>query len=132
MNNLEKPILVRCLLRDQHGHVRPVEEWLGDQAVFIYDEASVPEKINIENTDIIICVNEHSYEIAQCIESARSLGIPSLLLQDGILEWRCQYTNLNFAAGGGVAQHQPVFSDKIACIGNGGLDIFLLGVMEKK
>ncbi len=39
------------------------------------------------------------------------------MLQDGILEWRCQYENPLFGAGGGAPQHQPVIADKIACIG---------------
>lgn len=110
-------IKVRCLLSDQLSHVRPVETYLVDTAQFIYDAAWIPDNITLENTDIVLCVNEHHYNIAKCIERCHQRGIPTLTLQDGILEWRCQYQNPLFAAGGGAAQHQPVLADKIACIG---------------
>ena len=66
---------------------------------------------------VVLCVNDWPSEIARCLDAARIAGIPSLVLQDGILEWRCQYENPLFGAGGGAPQHQPVLADKIACIG---------------
>src|SRR5690606_26345251 len=68
--------------------------------------------------DILVCVNDFPYEIMRCIDAARAANIPSLVLQDGILEWRCQYENPTFGFGGGAPQHQPVIADKIACIGH--------------
>ncbi|HEX6534330.1 MAG TPA: hypothetical protein VF041_07025 [Gemmatimonadaceae bacterium] len=106
-----------ALLRDQHAHVRPVEEQLGERAAFTYDETWDPEALVAARPDIVVCVNDWPYEIARCLDAARAAGIPSLVLQDGILEWRCQYENPLFGAGGGAPQHQPVLADRIACIG---------------
>jgi hypothetical protein len=111
-------IKVWCLLRDQHAHVKPVEEHFGERAQFVYDEDWVPEKLLEHRADIVVCVNDFYYDVARCLDAARGHGIPSLVLQDGILEWRCQYENPRFGAGGGAPQHQPVIADKIACIGN--------------
>ena len=110
-------IKVWCLLRDQQGHVKPVEEYFGDRAEFIYDSDRVPEKLVSASPDIVLCVNDFHYDVVRCIEAGRAHGIPSIVLQDGILEWRCQYENPLFGSGGGAPQHQPVMADKIACIG---------------
>lgn len=107
-----------CLLRDQYNHVRPVEDWFGDRAKFVYELDWHPESMLRHRPDLILCVNDYAFEIASCLDRARQSGIPSLCLQDGILEWRCQYENPLFADGNGAAQHQPVLADKIACIGN--------------
>ena len=112
-----RPIRVRCLMRDQRGHVLPVQQVLGESAQFNWDEAWDPGAIAPDDTDIVICVNEFQHDVVRCLDAARQQGIPSLLIQDGTLEWRCQYENPRFGFGGGAPQHQPVVADKIACIG---------------
>ncbi|MDX2163660.1 MAG: hypothetical protein SF162_20255 [bacterium] len=114
----ERMIKVWCLQRDQFGHTRPVEAaFAPGTAQFIYDDGWEPAAMLAAAPDLVLTVNDHPYEIARCLEAARAHGIPSLVLQDGILEWRCQYENPLFGAGGGALQHQPVLADKIACIG---------------
>ncbi|MDB6121289.1 MAG: hypothetical protein JWQ71_282 [Pedosphaera sp.] len=109
---------VWCLLRDQFAHVRPVESAFNGNAEFIFDELWDPATLVNNRPDIVLCVNDYPYDVVRCLDAARQAGIPSLLLQDGILEWRCQYHNPLFGAGGGAPQHQPVMTDKIACIGH--------------
>ena len=111
------PLRVHCLLRDQFGHVRPVEEHFGEAAAFVYDEAWDAAALVAARPDLVLCVNDFAFDVAVCLDAARQARIPSLVLQDGILEWRCQYENPLFGAGGGPAQHQPVLADKIACLG---------------
>jgi hypothetical protein len=106
-----------CLLRDQYAHVKPVEETFGGGAEFVYDSEWDADKLVEARPDVVVCVNDHTYEVAQCLLAARRAGIPSLVVQDGILEWRCQYENPRFGAGGAAPQHQPVMADKIACLG---------------
>jgi hypothetical protein len=118
MTDTFRPLKIWCLLRDQFAHVKPVEEYFGARAAFFYDGAWVPEKMVQECPDFVLCVNDWPYDIARCLDAARQARIPSLVLQDGILEWRCQYENPKFGAGGGAPQHQPVLADKIACIGS--------------
>lgn len=107
-----------CLLRDQLAHIRPIQAALESQAEFCHDAEWNPARMVGAKPDLVLCVNDYSVGIAQCLDAARTRGIPSLVLQDGILEWRCQYENPLFGAGGGAPQHQPVLADKIACIGH--------------
>ena len=116
-SHLTKPLSVWCLLRDQFGHVKPVEEFLGDRAAFVYDSSWDPSLMLAAAPDVVICVNDVHYGVGLCLVVARKAGIPSVVLQDGILEWRCQYENPRLGVGGGPPQHQPVLADKIACIG---------------
>ncbi len=113
------PFKVWCLMKDQFAHVKPVEEHLGGEAEFLYDGAWDPAAMVRSAPDVIVCVNDYAFDIARCLDAAREVRIPSLVLQDGILEWRCQYENPLFGSGGGAPQHQPVLADKIACIGAG-------------
>ena len=108
---------VWCLFRDQFAHVRPVEAICHGQAEFVFDEVWDPANLVNSHPDIVLCVNDYFYDIVRCLDAAKQAGIPSLVLQDGILEWRCQYENPLFGAGGGAPQHQPVMADKIACLG---------------
>jgi hypothetical protein len=113
----EAPIRVWCLLCDQFGHVQPAEAHLGPAATFTYDAEWDPEKLLRAAPDVVLCVNEFYSGVTRCLIAAQEAAIPTLTVQDGILEWRCQYENPLFGAGGGSPQHQPVFADKIACIG---------------
>lgn len=108
---------VWCLLRDQFAHVKPVESFFANRATFIYDAEWNPDTLISAQPDIVLTVNDYHYDVARCLQAARERAIPSLVLQDGILEWRCQYENPLFGAGGGAPQHQPVLADKIACLG---------------
>jgi len=112
-----RPLRVWCLMRDQFAHVRPVEEYMASRAEFVYDDAWEPARLVEASPDIVLCVNDWPSGIARCLDAARDAGIPSLVFQDGILEWRCQYENPLFGGGGGAPQHQPVLADRIACIG---------------
>ena len=115
---MEGLLKVWCLAGDQKLHLSPIENWLAGRATFTYDSEADSAQLLEAQPDIVVCVNDYPCEIAQCLKAARTAGIPSLVVQDGILEWRCQYENPLFGAGGGAPQHQPVFADKIACIGN--------------
>ncbi|MBA4147193.1 MAG: hypothetical protein H0X66_03695 [Verrucomicrobia bacterium] len=107
-----------CLLRDQLAHIKPIEEAMASEAEFIHDSEWDPSPMVREKPNLVLCINDYPLDILRCLDAARGDGIPSLVLQDGILEWRCQYENPLFGAGGGAPQHQPVMADKIACIGH--------------
>lgn len=111
------PLVISCLAPDQADHIRPVEKYFGADARFVYHADCDPALLMGQRPHLVLCVNDYPYPIARCLQVARSLDIPTLVLQDGILEWRCQYENPLFGAGGGAAQHQPVIADKIACLG---------------
>ena len=106
-----------CLLKDQLAHIQPVATALAGRAQFEIDDQWDPDRLLVNPPDIVVCVNDYHYDIVCCLDAAHKRGIPSLTLQDGILEWRCQYENPLFADGGGAPQHQPVIANKIACLG---------------
>src|SRR5690349_17682465 len=97
----EAPLTVWCLLQDQLGHVKPAEERLDGAARFVYDAAWDPAAMLAAEPDVVVCVNEHYSEVTDCLLAAQRAGIPTLTVQDGILEWRCQYENPLFGHGGG-------------------------------
>lgn len=115
--NSSQPWRVWCLVRNQEAYVKPVEAAFGHAARFIYDTEWNPARLLAQKPDVVLCINDYPYDLSRCLDAARSAWIPSLVLQDGILEWRCQYENPLFGAGGGAPQHQPVLADKIACLG---------------
>lgn len=110
-------VRILALLRGQQAHVKPVETAMGRGAQFLFDETWAPSVVERVQPDLVVCVNDWPDEIAACLDVARRARVPSLVLQDGILEWRCQYENPLFGSGGGAPQHQPVLADKIACLG---------------
>lgn len=106
-----------CLFRDQYAHIKPVEATLKGQIEFEYLEDWTTQKIIESKPDIIIGINEFHPEVAYCYELAKSLGIPTLTLQDGILEWRFMFENPIYEGNGkGAPLHFPVLADKYACI----------------
>ena len=44
-------------------------------------------------------------------------GLPMALMMDGVIEWRHEWEDPNFGAGGRIAYYQPIVTDKVACIG---------------
>lgn len=106
-----------CLFRDQYAHIIPVEEKLKGIVDFEYDENWVTEKIKDARPDIIIGINEFHPEVANCYELAKKMSIPTLTIQDGILEWRFMFENPMYDGDEvGVPMHFPVLADKYACI----------------
>jgi hypothetical protein len=112
-----EPLRIHCLAGDQWAHIQPVEASFGPRAHCFYDRACDPSAIVRQLPDLVLTVSDWPLEIAVCLAAASKAGIPTLTLQDGILEWRCQYENPLFGFGGGPPQHQPVLAHKIACIG---------------
>ena len=110
-----RPLVVWCLLRDQRAHVESVERHFGGEAEFVYDAAWDPAALLAGRPDLVLCVNDYHYDVARCLDAARGAGIPSLVLQDGILEWRCQYENPLFGSrrGRAAASARPGGPDRL-------------------
>lgn len=106
-----------CLFNDQLAHIRPVEDVLKDRVHFVYTSNWLLVEIEKENPDIIIGINEHHLGISECYAYAKGKNIPTLTLQDGILEWRHMFENPLYNGLTGPPLHAPVLADKIACIG---------------
>lgn len=108
-----------CLFRDQFAHIKPVEVLLSNRINFVYTSDWTVEVIEREQPDIVIGINEYHAEMAKCYQYAKSKNIPTLTIQDGILEWRFMFENPIYDADNvGVPMHYPVLADKYACIGH--------------
>ncbi|GCD77346.1 hypothetical protein JCM31826_08280 [Thermaurantimonas aggregans] len=107
-----------CLFRDQFMHIKPVEEVSRGKINFIYDSEWKADNISRLKPDIVIGINEHHLEIAKCYEVANKMNIPTLTIQDGVLEWRYMFENPMFDGDKlGIPLHRPILANKYACIG---------------
>lgn len=107
-----------CLFRDQWAHIKPVEAILKQDVEFVYDAIWNESIIDEVKPDIVIGINEFHWEVAKCYKKAQRLNIPTLTLQDGILEWRFMFQNEMYDGNvNGVPMHQPVLANKYACLG---------------
>lgn len=114
----DSKIRVLALTKEKDAQVNAVREWLGARAEFVVGETWDVSSIFEKKPDLLLLTHFYLYESVLCIDEAKKRKVPTLFLQDGILEWRCQYENPLFGSGGGAPQHQPVLTDKIACIGS--------------
>lgn len=114
----ESKVRILALTKERDAQAQAVRGWLGARAEFIFDETWDVSGIFEKKPDLLLLTHFYLYESVRCIDEARKRKVPTLFLQDGILEWRCQYENPLFGSGGGAPQHQPVLTDKIACIGS--------------
>lgn len=106
-----------CLFNDQFAHIIPIERALENKVSLTYTANWYSAEIEKENPDIIIGINEHHLGIAECYAYAKGKNIPTLTLQDGILEWRHMFENPLYNGLTGPPLHAPVLADKMACIG---------------
>lgn len=106
-----------CLFKDQFSHIKPVENALAGHVQFIYTSHWQASEVDRVKPDILIGINEHHVGVAECYAFAKMYHIPTLTLQDGILEWRHMFENPLYNGVTGPALHSPVLADKIACIG---------------
>ena len=111
-------MLALCLFRDQLAHIKPIEQALNGKVDFVYDKDWNEEKIRELLPDIVIGINEYHLDMIKCYQTAKELGIPTLTIQDGILEWRFMFENDLYKGNEtGVPMHHPIIADKYACIG---------------
>jgi hypothetical protein len=107
--------IILALSLNQHHHYAPL---LGAEDWDLRETADWrPELVQEVAPDLLITPTGDFFRAAYCIREAQRLGIPTLYLQDGILEWRHQWENPRFGDGGRFPYNQPVITDKIACLG---------------
>ena len=101
-----------------HGQSQHYQPLLDDTRLkLIETSATDADSIEQVKPDLIVSLSPSWYADVGAIEIAKSKGIPTLLILDGILEWRHQWTNSKSGAGGRMLFAQSVTADKIACLG---------------
>lgn len=106
---------VLALSNNQHHHFAPLE---GVEGIELIETDDIrPETVASVNPDLLLTPGCDAYTTAGCVEEARKRSIPSLLVMDGVLEWRHEWENPRFGAGDGTPYDQPITTDKVACLG---------------
>jgi len=68
--------------------------------------------------DIFLTSDEYNYHSTSRLLSAKSLGIPTLHIVDGICEWRNTWENpRSLDQSVGMPLFQPLLADKVVCLG---------------
>jgi hypothetical protein len=109
--------IILALSRNQEHHFEPFAKSLRQEYEFIYSASWSPKVVKKINPCIILTPTDTWFEAAECIEESKDRHIPSLLIMDGIIEWRHTWEDPQMGAKDGPALFQPVMTDKIACIG---------------
>ena len=107
--------VVLALAREQDHHLDPFRRRLS--LPVITDDLWDPCILDRHDVALLVVLSNDIWDLDRCLRAARQKGIPSLLLMDGILEFKHQWTNPRSAAGGGAPFLTPVLADKIACKG---------------
>ena len=107
--------VVLTLARQQDHHIEPFRNRLS--LPVINDETWDPGILDQYDVAFLVVLSNDVWDSDRCLRAARRKRIPSLLLMDGILEFKHQWTNPRFAAGGGAPFLTPVLADKVACKG---------------
>lgn len=114
-NPQQEVFRILALSKKQHNHYAP---FYNQPDLEIIETADwTPETVRQSSPDVLITPANDWFESYNCVNEARKLSIPTLLLMDGIIEWRHQWANPKYGAGDGVPYDQPIVTDKVACLG---------------
>lgn len=104
-----------ALVFDEHKILRPLERIDGLFIEYLVVEGD--SKLQLPYPDIILTVSDWRADIAKLLLEARTLKIPTLMFQDGTLDWIIQNLGERYAGTGGPTHFHPILTDKIAAIG---------------
>lgn len=94
-------------------HTRPLLDHFGDRVKVESDwRASV---VAASYPDLVITFDESQSERGLCISELARQNVATLLVMDGIPEWRNTWSRARTGAGRPI--NQPVLSHKVACLG---------------
>lgn len=105
-----------ALVVDEHKIIKPLNNIKDINITYkvIDDNFNLSEPF----PDIILTVSDWRADIARILIEAKNLKIPTLLFQDGTLDWIIQNKGDLYGGGGGATHFHPIFTDKIAVIGH--------------
>ena len=109
------PVSVVALVVDEHKIITPLERDPRIKISFVHPNDFKFEQFQGE---ILLTVSDWRPEIAQILVEAKKKRIPSLLFQDGTLDWIIQNHGDAYGGNGGPTHFQPILTDKIAVMGS--------------
>lgn len=105
-----------ALVIDEHKIIRPLESI--DGLLIEYVVVDETFQFTAPYPDIVLTVSDWRAEIARVLLEAKTLKIPTLLFQDGTLDWIIQNEGDKYGGSGGATHFHPILTDKIAVMGH--------------
>jgi predicted house-cleaning NTP pyrophosphatase (Maf/HAM1 superfamily) len=105
-----------ALVIDEHKIIRPLESIEGLLIEYIVVDENF--QFTLPYPDIVLTVSDWIAEIARVLLEAKRLKIPTLLFQDGTLDWIIQNEGDKYGGSGGATHFHPILTDKIAVMGH--------------
>jgi hypothetical protein len=105
-----------ALVIDEHKIIRPLEAIEGLAIEYVIVDETF--QFTLPYPDIVLTVSDWRAEIARVLLDAKTLNIPSLLFQDGTLDWIIQNEGELYGGTGGPTHFHPILTDKMAVIGH--------------
>jgi len=115
IENTRVPIKVLALSFKQHRHYAPLYEEEGLEIIETDD--AEPERLGELHVDLVLTLSNDFWRSGRLVRAANERRIPALYMLDGVLEWRHQWLNPRFGAGGKAPFGQLITADKVACLG---------------
>jgi hypothetical protein len=104
-----------ALVLDEHKIISPLESDSRIKITYVNPKDFSFDKFT---SDIILTVSDWRSEIAEVLIEAQKKGIPTLMFQDGTLDWIIQYEGDRYGGSGGPTHFHPILTDKIAVMGH--------------
>jgi hypothetical protein len=105
-----------ALVIDEHKIIKPLEQIEGLEIEYVIVDETF--QFSLPYPDIVLTVSDWRAEIARVLLDAKTLNIPSLLFQDGTLDWIIQNEGELYGGTGGPTHFHPILTDKMAVIGH--------------
>jgi hypothetical protein len=108
-----RPILV-VARGQQHHYEKPLRT---SNRPFVLCEDWLPERVDEIDPALLLSLTTDWWEADHLLRRAGERSIPTVLLMDGIVEWRHQWEDPRNGAREGVGLFLQTPADKIACLG---------------
>ena len=108
-------IKVLALVFDEHKILRPLD--CIESINIEYKKITADFLLSKPYPDIIITVSDWRADVARILIDAKKRNIPTLIFQDGTLDWIIHNEGDKYGGGGGPTHFHPILADKIAVIG---------------
>tara|TARA_X000000368_G_scaffold418149_1_gene416784 strand:- start:7483 stop:8703 length:1221 start_codon:yes stop_codon:yes gene_type:complete len=104
-----------ALVVDEHKIIRPLENIKDIEIEYVI--ASDDFEFSVPYPDIILTVSDWRACIAKILLKAKEIKIPSIMFQDGSLDWIIQNEGDLYGGSGGATHFHPILTDKMAVMG---------------
>ena len=96
---------------DRYYHCKPMESFF--KIPFIYTDKTDWIEIEKNNPSVLIFLADWTTDHVALIEQARKHFIPTILLMDGLIDWKGFVGSTKWLAGNNILPYHPVYCDKV-------------------